>query len=346
MSDDISLQHLIHKYVPLPLKPSSKGWYITKCAICNDYKKRSGFKFVGDETVYHCFNCAHAAKYDPHQYSSISENMQKVLDAFNIPEDEYLQISFNALKLKGGGKGAATKIQTDPDTKLVKIAMPDCFIPLEHATDTWSVIANEYLQYDRGLDPKSHPFYIMDDNKYDKTTERKWRGRLIIPYFRNKQLVWYQGRDLRPNSKLRYLNAQTESECILSDYECLYEHTDRPLYVVEGVFDALSIGGVAVFGNTLKAGQIKLLNQSRRRKVYIPDFKGDGHLGALQALKQGWEVSVPDVGSAKDMNAAVRKYGRLYVMKSIQEYTLKGDAALIRINLLCEKSNKNTNIKR
>lgn len=340
MSEEISLENLIHKHVMLSNRPSSKGWWTVKCAVCNDYKKRGAFKFENDSTTYHCFNCAHKAKHDPHQYPSISENMQRVLDDFNVPDDEYKQISFNGYKLLGGSKGTIKKIESDPDTKLVEIKLPEQFIPLEHATDKWSIIAEDYIEYHRGLKAASYPYYILDEQKYDKWFERKWRGRLIIPYYRDNKVVWYQGRDLREDSNMRYLNAETESECILSSYEPLFEHTDKPLYIVEGFFDAMSIGGIAIFGNTLKAGQIKLLQKSKRRKVYVPDFKGDGHLGAQQAANLGWEISVPDVGSAKDMNEAVKKYGKLYTMKSLQEHTLSGDAAMIRVNLLCERSKR------
>lgn len=335
--NDISLENIIHKYVMLSTRPSSKGWWTVKCAVCNDYKKRGGFVFQSDVTTYHCFNCQHKAKHDPYQYG-ISENMQIVLDRFNVPEDEYKQVVFNSLKLRNDGVSSPTKaVQTDPDTKLVKIKLPDPFILLEDAQDVWGIVAREYLEHDRGVDPSSYPFYILDEVKRDKRFEKKWRGRLIIPYFRNKDLVWYQGRDLRPKSNMRYLNAETESECILSNYEMLHERTDKPIYIVEGFFDAISIDGIAIFGNNLKAGQIKMLERSPRPKVYVPDLSGDGDSGARQALKLGWSVSVPDIGSAKDMNEAVLRYGKLYVLKSLKEFTMSGEHALIRVNLLCKK---------
>jgi len=337
--DDISLEHAIRQHVHFPTRSSLKGWNVCKCAVCSDYKKRGGFRFDGDVSSYHCFNCNHVAKHDPHEYASISSNMQQVLDSFGVPDDEYKQIVFNALKLRNSGYKHESQA-VDPDTKLVKVPLPEPFIPLEHATDTWATIAREYLKYDRGVDPSTYPFYLLEEPEQDKFFERKWRGRLIIPYYRNKQVVWYQGRDLRPNSNMRYLNAETESDCILSEYDNLFDHSDDPLYIVEGFFDAIAIGGVAIFGNSLKSGQIKILNKSSRQKVYIPDIRGDGYIGALQSLRHNWDVSVPDIGSSKDISEAVGKYGKLYVMKSIKQYTMSGYHAEIRVRALCKPDNR------
>jgi hypothetical protein len=337
---DLSLQPLIRQYVKLKNAASGKGWYTCKCKVCDDYKVRAGFAFKGNETTYHCFNCNHVAKHNPDEHLSISDNMQSVLDSFGVPDDEYkalvLEILRNNYTRAAPSKKAAVK--SDPDTKLVEIEFPKYFVPLSTATDTWAIIAKEYLQYDRGIDPEIYPFHILDNRLYDRSVEYHWRGRLITPYYRNSSVIWYQGRDLRPGSKFRYLNADTMSECILSDYEILNKDFDRNLYICEGFFDSICIGGTAIFGNTFKVGQMKLLSKSPRPKVFIPDRYGNGHIAANQAIAAGWAVSFPDVGTCKDVNEAIVKYGKLYVMKSIEDNVLYGSAAQIAVNTLCKRS--------
>lgn len=315
--------------------PSGKGWWTCKCAVCGDYKKRGGFKFDGQVTSYHCFNCGHKATHDPISYSSYSDDMTTVLDSFGIPEDDYKPINLNSLKnkYKNGFKEQERQV-VDPDTKIVPVEFPDYFKPLDECEDAWSEVAREYLEHHRAIKPDSYPFYILDPAPKNKELELKWRGRLIIPYFRNDIIVYYQGRDLRPDSKMRYNNAETMSECILSDYDILFKDLDKPLYICEGFFDAVMIGGVAVFGNVLKQGQIKILNKTRREKVYIPDRTKDGQEGALQALEQGWKVSVPDIGSAKDINLAVRKYGLLYVLSTLKQNIKSGYSGEIAVRTL------------
>lgn len=335
---EVSLEPVISRYVRFG-RQSSKGWFPVKCAVCNDRKVRGGFLFQGDTTTYHCFNCAHAATHDPHQYASISDNMQKVLDAFDIPQDEYAAVTFNALKLHNmEGKRNPSTVQVDVDTKLQKIEFPEYFTLLEHATDKWSQVAKAYLEIDRGIDPSTYPFYILDSVKQTKDVERKWRGRLIIPFFRNNTVIWYQGRDLRPITSMRYRNAETTSECILSNYDRILERTEQPLFVGEGFFDAEMVNGVAIFGNKFKEGQLKLLRRATRPIVYIPDTKGDGHIAANQALNEGWKVSIPDIGSAKDVNEACNRFGKLYVLKSLHENIKSGVHAEIAISILCKKS--------
>lgn len=334
---EISLESCIRQYCNIKGSANSKGWHTCKCKVCNDYKVRAAFNFSGYATTYHCFNCAFVAKHDPSEYASISENMQTVLDAFNVPSDVYKQITLNILEFNlNNGTVKKTKTSIDPDTELVECELLSCFKPLQKATDTWSTIAKEYLQYDRNIDPESYPFYIMKEKKYDKELENKWRGRLIIPYYRENKVIWYQGRDLRPTSKLRYLNAESESECILSNFDSINQHVNTPIMVCEGFFDAHCIDGVAIFGNVLKKGQLKVLNRTNRQKIYIPDRVGKGYLAANQAIDNGWSVSIPDIGSCKDINQAIVKYGKLYVMKSIRDSILTGDGARIAVSMLCK----------
>lgn len=335
MNQDLSLEPLIRQFVDLSSTPSSKGWWTCKCAVCSDYKKRGGFNFDGQTTSYHCFNCGHTATHDPISYSSYTDDMVTVLTNFGIPEDSYKPINLNSLKSKyKNGSKKEEKHVVDPDTKIIPVEFPNYFKPLNECNDTWSEVATEYLENYRCVDPSSYPFYLLDPQPKTKEIERKWRGRIIIPFFRNNNIVYYQGRDLRPDSKMRYNNAETTSECILSNYDILFQDYDKPLYICEGFFDAHMVNGVATFGNVLKAGQIKILNKTRREKVYVPDRTRDGQRGALQALEQGWKVSVPDIGSAKDINRAVRKYGLLYVMTTLKKNIKSGYAGEIAVRTL------------
>jgi hypothetical protein len=338
MNQEISLESLIRQYVQLPVHSTTGGWYTCKCAVCNDYKKRGGFKFEGNLTSYNCFNCGHTAVHDPLSYNGFSKDMIAVLDAFNIPDDQYKQITLaNVVENhKNGVIHTKKPVVIDPDTKLMPIEFPSFFMPLQQATDTWSIIAKEYLQYDRDFDPAKYPFFILHPSKKLPVIERTWRGRLIIPYYRNDAVVFYQGRDLRDSTKMRYINAESASQCILSDYDIIFKDIDKPLYICEGFFDAISIKGVAIFGNRFKPGQIKILNSTKRKKVYIPDRTKDGQKAALQALEQGWSISIPDFGDCKDVSAAIHKYGLLYSLKTIQDNIIDDPiSGSIRIKMLC-----------
>lgn len=330
---DLSLEPIIRQSVNMNPVPSSKGWHSCKCAVCNDYKTRGGFKFDGDVTVYQCFNCAHVAKHDPSEYISISSKMQTVLEAFGVAEEDYRHIYLAALRSKGSKN--VPQVEVDPDTKLIKLDMPEYFIHLDQADDKWAEVARAYLEIERGVDPEGYPFHILNPTKQDSRIEKKWRGRLIIPYYRNHQLIWFQGRDLRPKSKSRWINASTTSECILSNFDQLSTHSEEPLIIAEGFFDTHVVDGVAIFRNKMTEGQLKVLNKSRRRKIYVPDKRGQGYIGANQAIQNGWEVSIPDYGSAKDISEAYSRYGKLYVMNSILKEARKGAVAKMLVGTHC-----------
>ena len=327
------MEELVRKYITLPSRPSAKGWYSIKCQSCNDYKVRGGFKFENGVTSYHCFNCQTKASYDDNR-KFLSDEMVTILQSFGIPNSELNQLRFDALGHNYIKHNKPADITQNP---LIEIPLPPHFYKLtDDDNDTWSVIAREYLEFDRGIDYKDYPFYLSYGgiSKHDK----QWPGRLIIPYYRRGRLIFYQGRDLLGTRKIRYKNAVTENNSIiLYGYNEIYDNTSTdPLFIVEGFFDAYHIGGVAILGSELSKPKIDVINQSRRRKIYIPDMYGNGIPPALAAIEAGWEVSVPDIGTCKDVNDAVMRFGKLYVIKSILEKAMSGFDATVAVTTLCK----------
>jgi len=339
---DVRLEDVIRNYVPLPLHPNGRGFYSVLCKVCGDRGHkgmRAGFKFDNDAVGYNCFNCGHKAIYDPNaevipNHPSISDAMTKVLDAFNIPDDEWKQVLLTNMANDHQGFKNVGKQPVHLDIEPKEIELPKHFYPLGNEEDTnkWTQIARFYLE-ERGISPDSGPFYLST-GQGDKQAA-KWKGRIIIPIYKDEKLIFYQGRALVDMQK-KYMSPPTPKDKVLYGFDKLFKNADLPLYVVEGWFDAYAIDGVAVFGNQLSDEQVKWLNRSRRPKVIIPDRFGDGHILANQALKMGWQVSTPDVGNCKDMNAAVQRYGKLYVMKSIIEHTMSEFMAETAIGVYCK----------
>lgn len=308
------MEEIIKKYVQLD-DINAKGWHTTKCAVCNDYKIRAGFLFDNGNIGYHCFNCSTKAKYQANHY--ISKTMQEVLLAFGIPTEDIQRLNFNSIS-------SVPNKNVIEDNKLIELPLPYYFSKI---TDTaWSRVAIEYLnsrsinEYDK--------FLICEDKDINN-----WYGRLIIPFYREGKLVYYQGRGLN-NSPKRYMNANTGDTTILYNYDEIFKTKDI-LFVVEGVFDAFHLNGVAILGNELSDKKIKIINQSKRRKVYIPDRTG-GYKTALNALAANWEIALPDIGNCKDINEAIVKYGYLYVYRSIMENIKGGFEGKLLVKTYCK----------
>lgn len=342
--EHIKLEDIIRKYISLPLYPNATGWYPVLCKVCGDHGRkglRAAFNFNDGSVSYHCFNCGHKAGYNPQKSQSPDERMIKVLNSFEIPEEEWKPLFLNELEIRSK-RGTTQTVPKQINIKIEpeEIPLPEHFYKLgpEDSTDKWTIIARDYLENERGINPDSYPFYLST-GKGDKFNQ-KWLGRVIIPFYKDNKLIFYQGRSLLKNITRKYESPNVEKSKVLFGYENILKNTDEPLYIVEGWFDAFLIGGVAILGNRITKEQLVWINKSKRLKVVIPDIYGDGARLANQALKLGWAVSIPDFlshGYCKDVNEGIVKYGKLFVMKSIIENTQTGFLAETSINLYCRK---------
>jgi hypothetical protein len=306
--------------------------------VCHDHGrkgKRGGFKF--DEGLsYHCFNCDHIAVFQYNQRQPLSDDFIVLMDSFGIPADEYKQLEFKILENNTRTESLVVNTEKRLDIEPTVLEMPEFFIPLNDVPDdnVWKQLACEYLKTERGVDHTVYPFHIsLDESKFNE----KWLGRLIIPvYNRRNELIFYQGRSMIDHQK-KYLSPTDDKTKVMYGYDQIYNSSnDMPLYVVEGFFDALMVNGCATYGNKLSPEMIEHLKRSKRRKVIVPDMYGDGDKMARQALKQGWELSIPEIPGCKDLNEAVLKYGKLYVIKALIEGTCSGFLAETRLNLFVQ----------
>lgn len=337
--EPLTLEQILRNHIALPAYPSSKGWYPVLCKVCNDHGRkgdRGAFKFNGDVVGYHCFNCGHGATYDPNKDEHLSKNMKIVLRSFGVPEEEWQQVLFASLANRDKSTNKTTKQQTFQTHEPKELKYPDTFYSIKDADpdDKWAIIARHYLTHSRGIDPDSHPFMLSHKTKEKHL--KKWMGRLIIPMYKNNKLIFYQGRDLTDNKMLKYESPSTDKSKVLGGFDRIFEYSDSPLYVAEGWFDGESVDGCSVLGNTISDSQCYWLNKSSREKVYIPDRFGDGYNAGKQALEFGWSISTPDIGNCKDINEAVLKYGKLYVLKTLKDNTATGFKAETNLKVYCK----------
>jgi hypothetical protein len=88
--------------------------------------------------------------------------------------------------------------------------------------------------------------------------------------------------------------------------------------VTEGIFDALSIGGVAVMHNTVSDAQARLIRNLGREITVVPDQDQAGIELIDRAVELGWAVSIPEwPEGCKDVNDAVIVLGRLGTLLTI-----------------------------
>jgi DNA primase len=90
--------------------------------------------------------------------------------------------------------------------------------------------------------------------------------------------------------------------------------------VVEGIFDALCIDGVAVMHNDISDAQARMIRNLGKEVIVVPDQDQAGIDLIDRAVELGWSVSMPDWPSGiKDVNDAVIEYGKLATLLTIMQ---------------------------
>jgi DNA primase len=90
--------------------------------------------------------------------------------------------------------------------------------------------------------------------------------------------------------------------------------------VMEGVFDALSMSGLAVLHAEINDAQVRLIRSLGREVTVVPDLDEAGMKLVDRAVELGWAVSIPDwPEGCKDVNDAVKMYGRLGALLTIMQ---------------------------
>lgn len=325
------LEEIIRRYVKLG-RSSNKGWHSCVHQGCDHGRKgkRAAFLFLPNGGVkFNCFNCQVKTGFDESIQKVFPKKLIKVFNDFGIPESEWkpLQVEFFV-------KAPKEMIEESKRIKKIEprhIELPKYFYFLKYArnSDKWAEVAVEYLK-ERKIDPDSYRF-MLSEKKTDK-----WYKRLIIPFYKDKKLIFYTGRDLTGKAKKKYENPMMERNNVMFNFDIIFGYNENPIYVVEGVMDALSIPDcVAILSNELTEEQIEWLNKTRREKIYIPD-KIKGRAAANKAIELGWSISTPKIGNCNDINDAIVEFGQLYVLKSLKENTRSGDLAKISVGLYCD----------
>lgn len=325
--------------------PNSGGWYTCKCPLCNDYKVRAGFKFENDGFGYNCFNCGTGLVYNPHEYCTFSDDILNLMSKLGIPETSCREIEQDFQRqLLNSGK--INRVQSVAVVKskhsISKIDFPKYFIPLSESTSRWATVARAYLTNTRKVDVNSHNYHILDYDCDSVPVHEivKWHKRIIIPIFYNGEIVWWQGRDYTNSLSPKYLNSELCGADVLFSRMDKFMDDSESVLILEGFFDALQIDGVACFRNKLTFSQLEFLSSQQKTIIYIPDRLGDGHIAANQIIHAGMAVGLPDIGSCKDIDEAVRMYGKFYVYLNIMQNIYYGDEAKYKLNLYCKKGQK------
>jgi hypothetical protein len=155
----------------------------------------------------------------------------------------------------------------------------------------------------RGHDPMDHRFYWSPSAGYD--------NRVIIAFFYHGQIVGNTARKIT-DGKPKYLSDQHPHFVFNVDSQ---SEDQQYLFVCEGPFDAMSVGGVALLTNDVADQQSRIINSLGHKVIVIPDQDTAGLVLINRAIENGWSVAFPTWDDdIKDSADAVQRYGKLFVL--------------------------------
>jgi DNA primase len=171
-------------------------------------------------------------------------------------------------------------------------------------TQPLNELLKQYL--DQRCIPTDYPLFY-------KTMPRQG---IVIPFTHNGQVVGHTTRFLDDRTP-KYIQDIQHGYVFGTD---LQQDSWQHVLVMEGVFDALSISGLAVLHAEINDSQVRLIRSLGREVTVIPDQDEAGIKLVDRALELGWAVSIPNwTTDVKDVNDAVRQYGKAATMLSIFE---------------------------
>ena len=313
--------------LPPRARPSPSGWTSFNAPCCQhrghsaDTRRRAGIRFDGNGVVYNCFNCKFTTGWQPG--SSIGEKMKTLCRWLGASEDTIKELVFEALKTEGD--------EYNPAQQEIKLEFTDKELP-EGAMPLLEWVNSEYWK-DISLEVESVIAYIVSrgydpfDGNFYWSPAPGYESRVIIPFKWEGRVVGNTARKITAG-KPKYLSDQHPHFVFNFDQQ---KENQKYIFVCEGPFDALAVGGVALLTNEIAEQQSRIINSLGADVIVIPDQDRAGLTLFDRAAELGWSVAMPNWDpDIKDTADAVQRYGRLFVIVDAIKTAQQGQ---IKINM-------------
>ena len=304
---------------------SSSGWisFNAPCCVHNgesaDTRGRGGLVMNPDGGIsFHCFNCNFKASYVPGRH--LTYKFRKLLSWLGADEGTIKRLVIDAVRIKD---------LIAPETIVEAVEQEEIKFkarPLPEQAQTFQALNTFYELNDgaevprawhaavlyaatRGVDLSRYDFYWTPETQYNL------HRRIIIPFTWRGNIIGYTARAVEDDIKPKYFNSHEPGYVFNVDRQ---RPDSKFVIVCEGPFDAMSVDGVATLGNEVSEQQVDIIDSLGREVIVVPDADRAGVKLVDAALEYGWSVSFPVwQETCKDINSAVQKYGKLFVLKAI-----------------------------
>jgi len=298
-------------YLPAKRKPTPSGWLSFNAVCCQhngstrDTRGRGGLKATEQGWSYHCFNCAYTASFIMGRTLSIKA--RRLLTWMGVPDNEIEMLNLESLRHRS--IHGILEDRQQAWNQLAGITFEERDLPPfaelltpEHQTH-WDYVQGRHV-------PEDFPMMVQTQNDGVHWT----RPHVVIPFTYENKIVGYTCRFL-DNRQPKFISDSQPGYVFGTD---LQHNNWTNMIVTEGIFDALSIGGVAVMHNTISDSQARLIRNLGREITVVPDQDQAGVELIDRAVELGWAVSIPEwPEGCKDVNDAVIVLGRVGTLLTI-----------------------------
>lgn len=297
-------------YLPGKRKQTPSGWISFNAVCCHhngsnvDKRGRGGFKSTEAGWSYHCFNCGYTASFILGR--SVSFKARRLLNWMGVPDNDVEHLNLESLRHRSVHGILEDRNKTFNVLSTIEFEERELppFAELLVEEDAY----RNYVR-NRGV-PEDFPVMVQLQNDGVHWT----RPHVVIPFTHDDKIVGWTCRFL-DNKQPKFISDSQPGYVFGTDLQ----HTNwQHVLVTEGIFDALSIGGLAVMHNTISDAQARLIRSLGKQVTVVPDQDRAGLELIDRAVELGWAVSMPNwAPDIKDVNDAVVEYGRLGALITI-----------------------------
>ena len=304
---------------------ATTGWTSFNAVCCShngesaDTRGRGGVIVNPDSAVsYSCFNCNFRASYQPGRH--LTYKFRKLLTWLGADENTVKRLVIEAIRIREltAPEQRVEAEQTEPinfrarplPAQAQTLMALNTFYTLNNDVDVPSGFHNSVIYLaQREIDLNRYDFYWTPETQYNL------HKRVIIPFTWRNKIIGYTARAFDDSVKPKYFNSHEPGYVFNVDKQ---KPDSKFVIVCEGPFDAISVDGVAVLGNEVSEQQADIIDSLAREVIVVPDADRAGSRLVDAAVEYGWSVSYPQwQRECKDIGAAVERYGKLFVLKSI-----------------------------
>ena len=318
-----SIQQTVLQLLPARRKTGQNGWISFNAPCCThngetaDTRGRGGVKTNNGQISYHCFNCGYTTSFIPGRH--LSFRFRKLLSWLGADDLLVRRLVIEAVRLKD--LVAPEELAKEPIEEITYEArtLPEQARNVVDLANFYSIgdynnvpaellAAIEYV-HRRNINLSKYKFYWTPEEAYNL------HRRIIIPYYYHNEIVGYTSRAMVDGIKPKYWSSHPADFVFNLDMQ---KPDSKFVIVCEGPFDAMSIDGVSVSGAEISDTQVEQIDRLQREVIVVPDTDRAGRKLVDRAIEAGWTVSFPIwQNDCKDINDAVIKYGKLFVLKTV-----------------------------